>query len=220
MVDRAHRCADELSDGNALKLFDPADELAAAASRGNIVAMIQQALENEQLPPAVPADHQPAWRQLRALRSVCCACLNPQGEEIAAREIRCNAAKDAGLAEKIDRWVILNSIKLLADHRSKGHNTRLFVHLSSASLQDQTLLPWLSVALKAARLPSDSLVVPVQRAGCHCLPETGQGHHPGVNELHCKIGAEPVRLLAEPVQHASSTCTSTSSKSTVPSPRT
>ena len=83
--------------------------------------------------------------------------LNQQGEEVPPGDFL-GAAKNAGLAEKIDRWVILNSIKLLAEHRSKGHNTRLFVHLSANSLQDQTLLPWLSVALKAARLPSDSLV--------------------------------------------------------------
>src|SRR3990167_2482080 len=46
VVDRAQRCADELDRGNALKLFNPGDELAAAARRGNIVAMVQQALEH------------------------------------------------------------------------------------------------------------------------------------------------------------------------------
>src|SRR5690606_25959667 len=46
VVERAHRCADDLTDGNALKLFNPADELAAAANRGNLLAMVQQALEN------------------------------------------------------------------------------------------------------------------------------------------------------------------------------
>ncbi|HCH78602.1 MAG TPA: ferrous iron transporter C, partial [Pseudomonas sp.] len=45
-IERAHRCADELSDGNALKLYNPADELAAAANRGDIVAMLKQALES------------------------------------------------------------------------------------------------------------------------------------------------------------------------------
>src|SRR5690606_30993447 len=46
VVERAQRCADDLTDGNALKLFNPADELAAAANRGNLLAMVQQALEN------------------------------------------------------------------------------------------------------------------------------------------------------------------------------
>ena len=45
VIDRAHRCADEL-EGNAIKVYNPADELAAAANRGNLVAMVQHALEN------------------------------------------------------------------------------------------------------------------------------------------------------------------------------
>ncbi len=184
VVDRAHRCADELSDGNAIKLFNPADELAAAASRGNIAAMIQQALEKNSFrllfQPIISlrGDNFEHYEALLRL-------ISPQGEEIPPKELF-SAAKDAGLAEKIDRWVILNSIKLLADHRSKGHNTRLFVHLSSASLQDQTLLPWLSVALKAARLPSDSLVFQFNEPDAIAYLKQAKAITQGLNELHCK----------------------------------
>ena len=45
VIDRAQRCADQLDEPGTLKLFDPAQELAAAASRGSVVAMVQQALE-------------------------------------------------------------------------------------------------------------------------------------------------------------------------------
>ncbi|MGC3535233.1 EAL domain-containing protein, partial [Pseudomonas aeruginosa] len=45
--------------------------------------------------------------------------LNPQGLEVPPAEFL-HAATEAGLAEKIDRWVFLNSIKLLAEHRAKG----------------------------------------------------------------------------------------------------
>jgi EAL domain-containing protein (putative c-di-GMP-specific phosphodiesterase class I) len=184
VVDRAHRCADELSDGNAIKLFNPADELAAAASRGNIVAMIQQALEKNSfrlLFQPIISLRGDSFEHYEALLRL----VGPQGEEIPPTELF-NAAKDAGLAEKIDRWVILNSIKLLAGHRSKGHNTRLFVHLSSASLQDPTLLPWLSVALKAARLPSDSLVFQFSEPDAIAYLKQAKAITQGLNELHCK----------------------------------
>src|SRR3990167_2547196 len=129
----AQSCADELDQGNALKLFNPGDELAAAANRGNIVAMVQQALEHNSF--------RLLFQPIISLRGdsheyyeVLLRLLSPQGEEVPPHEFL-NAAKEAGLGEKIDRWVIINSIKLLADHRNKGHNTHLFVHLSSASLQ-------------------------------------------------------------------------------------
>ena len=185
VVDRAHRCADELGAGNALKVFNPADELAAAANRGNVVAMVQQALENNSF--------RLLFQPIISLRGdshehyeVLLRLLNPQGEEVPPTDFLA-AAKDAGLGEKIDRWVVLNSIKLLADHRSKGHNTRLFVHLSSASLQDQTLLPWLSVALKAARLPSDSLVFQFSEPDAIAYLKQAKALTQGLNELHCKV---------------------------------
>lgn len=185
VIDRAHRCADELTSGNALKLFNPADELAAAASRGSVVAMLQQALENNSF--------RLLFQPIISLRGdshehyeVLLRLLNPQGEEVPPHEFL-RAAIDAGLAEKIDRWVILNSIKLLAQHRSKGHSTRLFVNLSSASLQDQTILPWLSVALKAARLPSDALIFQISEPDAIAYLKQAKTLTQGLNELHCKV---------------------------------
>ena len=184
VIDRAHRCADEL-EGNAIKLYNPADELAAAANRGDLVAMVQQALDNNSF--------RLLFQPIISLRGdsdehyeVLLRLLNPQGEEVPAANFLA-AAKGAGLAEKIDRWVILNSIKLLSDHRSKGHSTRLFVHLSGNSLQDQTLLPWLSVALKAARLPSDALVFQIGEADAVTYLKQAKALTLGLAELHCKV---------------------------------
>ncbi len=186
VINRAHRSADEIADGNALKLFNPADELAAAASRGSVVAMLQQALENNSF--------RLLFQAIISLRGdshehyeVLLRMLNPQGEEIPPLEFL-NAARDAGMAEKIDRWVILNSIKLLAQHRSKGHSTRLFINLSSASLQDKTLLPWLSVALKAARLPSDALIFQISEPDAIAYLKQAKALTLGLNQLHCKVG--------------------------------
>lgn len=64
----------------------------------------------------------------------------------------------AEIGEKVDRWVILQAVKALAEHRGKGHNTKLFINLTERSLLDKTLVQWLSVALKAARLPGNALV--------------------------------------------------------------
>ena len=185
VLDRAHRCADELQDGNALRLYDPAEELAAAANRGNVVAMIQHALEKNSF--------RLLFQPIISLRGdshenyeVLLRLLNPQGEEVPAVEFIA-AAQEARLAEKIDRWVILNSVKLLSEHRAKGHDTRLFIHLSSNSLQDPTLLPWLSVALKAARLPADALVFQFNEPDAVTYLKQAKALTQGLAELHCKV---------------------------------
>jgi diguanylate cyclase (GGDEF)-like protein/PAS domain S-box-containing protein len=67
-------------------------------------------------------------------------------------------AEQMGAMVRIDRWVILESIKLLAEHRAKGHPTRMIIHLSESSIKDKSLAPWLAVAFKAAKLTSDGLI--------------------------------------------------------------
>ncbi len=184
VVDRAHRCADELP-GNGLKIYDPADDLRKAASQGNVVAMVQQALEQNSF--------RLLFQPVISLRGdsfehyeVLLRLLDPEGKEVAPGEFM-SAAREAGLAEKLDRWVILNAIKLLAEHRSKGHETRLFVHLSSNSLQDPSLLPWLSVALKAARLPSDALVFQFNEPDAIAYLKQAKALTEGLAQLHCKV---------------------------------
>ena len=196
VVDRAHRCADDLKDGNDLKLFDPADALKAAASRGDTVAMIQHAMENNQFrllfQPIVSmrGDTDEHYEVLMRM-------LNPQGEEVSPNDFIA-AAKSEGLTEKIDRWVVLNSIKLLSEHRSKGHNTRLFVQISSASLQDQSFLPWLNVAIKTSRLPSDALIIQFSEPDAIEYLKQAKTLTQGLSELHCKVSISQFGCAANP----------------------
>ncbi|MCF7201128.1 GGDEF/EAL domain-containing response regulator [Pseudomonas oligotrophica] len=183
-IERAHRCADEL-DGNALKIFDPADELAAQASRGNLLAMVRHALDTNSF--------RLLFQPIISLRGdshehyeVLLRLLDAQQQEVPAAEF-IQAANQAGLAAKIDRWVILNSIKLLAEHRAKGHRTRLFLHLSSASLQDPGLLAWLGVVLKAARLPADALVFELSEPDAIAYLAAAKTLNQGLGELGCRM---------------------------------
>lgn len=73
-------------------------------------------------------------------------------------------AEQAGLMTPIDRWVLHQSVRVLMDRRQKGRNTNLFVKLSSQSLRDPKLLPWLRDLLKAANLDAGLLVVEVSEA--------------------------------------------------------
>lgn len=80
VIDRAHRCAEELADGNALRIYDPADELAAAASRGNILAMLQQALEKTASACSSSRSSACAATATSTMR-FCCACLTRKGSK-------------------------------------------------------------------------------------------------------------------------------------------
>jgi len=197
VVDRAHRCAEELTDGNALRVYDPARELAAAASRGNVLAMLQQALEKNSF--------RLLFQPIISLRGdshehyeVLLRLLDPEGAEVPPGEFL-DAAKEAGLTSKIDRWVLLNSIKLLAEHRNKGHSTRLMVHLSGTSLQDPSLLSWLGAALKASRLPPDSLVFQLDENDAVAYLRQAKALTQGLAGLGCRVALNQFGCVLNPL---------------------
>lgn len=196
VVERAHRCAEQVGNGNALKLYDPAEELAAAASRGNLVAIVQQALDGNgfqllfQPIISLHGDEREHYEVQLRLN-------NPQGVPVPAADFFA-AAQQAGLAARVDRWMLLNAIRQLGEHRAKGRNTRLFVPLNAASLQDPALLPWLSAALKAARLPADALIVQLGEPDAVAYLKQAKALSQGLGELHCKVALSQFGVALNP----------------------
>ncbi len=83
--------------------------------------------------------------------------LDSKGKEIAPLAFL-DISDDMGLTAKIDRWVIIESLKKLTKHRAANPNTRLIINLSIPSLKDPSLTDWLTLAFKAAKLPTNSLI--------------------------------------------------------------
>lgn len=90
------------------------------------------------------------------------------------------------LSIKLDRWIILQSIKLLAAHRSEGNQTRLFINITHKTIGDETFLPWINVALKAARLPIDAVILQFHEADAITYMKQASIFTKGLKELHCK----------------------------------
>lgn len=95
-------------------------------------------------------------------------------------------AIEHGVAAKIDRWVILQSIKMLSTHRSRGHNTRLTINLTANSVADPEFLNWLGVAIKAARLPSDAVIFQVTEQDATDQVRQTREFFDGMKAMHCR----------------------------------
>lgn len=84
---------------------------------------------------------------------------SPSGEILSGGDLFDSDAISEDVKRKVDRWVIIQSTKVLSSHRIKGHNTKVFINLSSASLTDENLPSWLAVALTASGLPKGSVIL-------------------------------------------------------------
>ncbi|MBV1907540.1 MAG: REC domain-containing phosphodiesterase [Pseudomonadales bacterium] len=108
------------------------------------------------------------------------------------------AAKENGAAGKIDRWVILQAIKILTEHRAKGHSTRLTINLTYNSVIDPDFLEWLGVAIKAASMPSDALIFQITEADASVYLDKSAEFIDNLRSLHCRTSLGRFGLISEP----------------------
>jgi len=99
-------------------------------------------------------------------------------------------AEKNGLMPAIDRWVISNAIKALAEREKAGHKTTFFVKLTIHSLTDQTLLPWIAQQLKNARLRGDALVFEMPESKVNTALGPAKTFVAGLKQMHCGFALE------------------------------
>ena len=109
-------------------------------------------------------------------------------------------AIDNNVAGKIDRWVILQSIKMLSVHRAKGHATRLTINLTCNSVTDGEFLQWLGVAIKAARLPSDAVIFQVTEKDATTYLRQTREFVEGLRNMHCRASLSRFGLIEDPFE--------------------
>ena len=125
--------------------------------------------------------------------------LDRNGDQMAPNEFL-RTAIESGMAGKIDRWVILQSIKMLSTHRSKGHNTRLTINVTSNSVADPEFIQWLSVAIKAARLPSDAVIFQITERDAGTYVRQTREFVEALKNMHCRSSLSRFGLSAEPFE--------------------
>lgn len=125
--------------------------------------------------------------------------LDRDGGHIAPNEFL-RTAIEHGVAAKIDRWVILQSIKMLTAHRAKGHNTRLTINLTANSVSDPEFLQWLGVAIKAARLPSDAVIFQITERDAADQVRQTREFIDGLKGMHCRTSLSRFGLTSDPME--------------------
>lgn len=160
VIEQARSAMDKVQakDGNSAILFEP--DTPKSEIKIDVATAIQQALANDRF--------RLLFQPIISLRGsdeeyyeVYLRMIDESGNEISPGHFL-EAASTMSASTKIDRWVILESIKMLSQHRAKGNKTKLIVNIGRQSLCDESLIPWLAVAFKAAKLTADSIVFQAQ----------------------------------------------------------
>jgi len=163
ILQRSHQAADAVrhdeghEKGNGTHLYvaeEKAQESDAAGLEQQVIDALKNNTFNLLFQPLInlKGDEQEHYETLLRLPLA-------NGEELSAGDFLNGFSISEDLKRKIDRWVILHATKLLSEHRQVNSNTRIFVNLSAASLMDKTLSSWIGVALNAAKLENDAIIL-------------------------------------------------------------
>ena len=112
----------------------------------------------------------------------------PQGEVLPGFFIP--IAEKHGLLGALDRWVIAETFKALQRREGAGQQTTFFVKLTAASLQDDTLLPWLGERLAQAALRHGRLVLEMTESKVMTLLRPAQEFVTGWKKLGGQFALE------------------------------
>lgn len=88
---------------------------------------------------------------------------------------------------RLDRWIILEATKKLAAQIEQNQDVRLFINLSANSLQDESLIPWLGVVVKAGGISPSALIFQFSAPDISDYLKPAISFSELIRELGCKI---------------------------------
>lgn len=93
----------------------------------------------------------------------------------------------AEVSVELDRWVIAESIRQLAEEQKAGRKNRLFVNLTGRSLEDPRLLHWIRDQLKEQQVPGDSLIFQFSESDASSYLKYANIFSQGLVQLHASV---------------------------------
>lgn len=193
-------CATARGDnGNRVHIHTVADEMASLEQEKEWSKRIRLALKQDHFllhyQPIVSLHAEPGERYEVLLRMQ-----GSNGSIIMPSEFM-EAAKNADLMLEIDRWVMKNAAKAMLEKRRSGTEIRFFVKLAPESVEDASLLPWISKLLKAARLHGSSMVFQISEATAVNNIKATKALVDGLHQLNCLFAISQAGTETPPLKY-------------------
>jgi diguanylate cyclase (GGDEF)-like protein/PAS domain S-box-containing protein len=97
------------------------------------------------------------------------------------------AAEAAGLAPAIDRWVVDQSLRAIAELERQGRSTSLFINLNSTAFKDIELITLLTKGLKDLKIKAENVVLEVDEEAVVASPADAKTFIQSVKKLGCRF---------------------------------
>lgn len=109
-------------------------------------------------------------------------------------------AARTGMNKGIDRWVIMNAAKQLAEKIKEKPSTVFFIPLSDSSLEDPELFRWVRQLLEQFNLPQNTIVFQMSESSVIAHLNQARAVSAALRNIHCKISLDNFGVEPNPFQ--------------------
>jgi len=148
--------------GNRFEIYKPRQSDDKTIDMSDIKRLIETAIEDSRL----SLRYQPIVSlhgENQELYEVFLRMVDYDGKTVPTGELF-NVAENSNLSAMLDKWVLEQSIKALAEQEKKGHKTHLFIKLSDQAIKDETILLYIRKLLKSSGLPGERLILEISES--------------------------------------------------------
>ncbi len=112
------------------------------------------------------------------------------------------SAERSGNAKTLDRWSIMQAIRIIGKSVQANRKIDIFISLSADSIQDPTLARWIAQRLQGSKTPGERLVLGINEANAANQLKAAKTLFKGLKQLHCQVfldgfgtGLNPFQLV-------------------------
>jgi multidomain signaling protein FimX len=203
IIARAERNLDQIqrNGGNRAEAYVPvAGEMSQEEEDAAISRKIKAAISNNSISPrfqpvvsigGASGERYEITRQLKT-----------EEDEILSDAELMPSAERSGSAKTLDRWSIMQAIRIIGKSIQANRKVDIFVTLSADSIQDPTLARWIAQRLQGSKIPGERLVIGLNEAHAVSQLKAAKTLFKGLKQLHCQVfldgfgtGLNPFQLV-------------------------
>ena len=199
LVRARHACAEARRlGGGQLNFFQKRKVSVVSSVEKHLAGMVSQAMQHDQMKlfyqPVISLKGSDFGHYEVMLRMV-----DARGRQHEASTFRSKLDKNS-LWGKVDRWQLIQASKDLIKHKATSQKTRLMIHLGGNVITDESFLPWMGVALKAAGIKPQTVIVELSEQNVVRFSEQVPGFLKSLKAMGCSTQVSEFGCSLNPVE--------------------
>ena len=127
--------------------------------------------------------------ETQAIFEVLLRMVDSEGQTVANHELF-QVAEKANLSLSLDKWIVQEAVKILAEHEKNGRKTYFFIKLTAQSIRGTETIEYIGSQLNSTQLSGENLVFEISESAAQEQVKLTSAFISQLNQFKCKSALE------------------------------